>query len=164
MSLSDAFIDRYNAIVGAVIAILSYVLGKHWFLFVAFLALNLVDWFTGWMKSRIAKKESSYKGMIGVLKKFGYWIIIGVSFGMSAAFIDIGKVIGVDLKVTTLLGWFVLASLLINEIRSIFENLVECGYNIPYILIKGLDVANKLMESESGITEEPETNNEEKKE
>lgn len=153
MAFADAFIDKYNMIVGGIVAILSYVLGQHWFLFMAFLLLNVVDWFTGWMKSRIAKKESSYKGLVGVLKKFGYWIIIGVSFGMSAIFIDIGTVIGVDLKVTTLLGWFVLASLLINEVRSIFENLVECGYNIPYILIKGLDVANKIIENESGVEE-----------
>lgn len=47
--------------------------------------------------------------------------MIMVAFGASAVFIEIGKTIGVDLQVTTLLGWFVLASLLINEIRSILE-------------------------------------------
>ena len=45
--------------------------------------------------------------------------MIMVGFGASAIFIEIGVVIGVDLQITTLLGWFVLASLLINEIRSI---------------------------------------------
>ena len=43
--------------------------------------------------------------------------MIMVAFGASAVFIEIGKTIGVDLQVTTLLGWFVLASLLINEIK-----------------------------------------------
>ena len=67
----------------------------------------------------MAKKENSVKGWKGVLKKLGYWLMIMVAFGASAVFIEIGKTIGVDLQVTTLLGWFVLASLLINEIRSI---------------------------------------------
>ena len=62
-----------------------------------------------------------------------------------AIFIEIGKAIGVDLGITTLLGWFVLASLLINEIRSILENFVEAGFNVPIILIKGLEVADKVV-------------------
>ena len=60
-------------------------------------------------------------------------------------FVEIGKVIGVDLGVTTLLGWFVLASLLINEIRSIVENFVEAGFNVPAVLVKGLEVADKVV-------------------
>lgn len=71
--------------------------------------------------------------------------MIMVAFGASAVFIEIGKTIGVDLQVTTLLGWFVLASLLINEIRSILENFVEAGLNVPVVLIKGLEVADKLV-------------------
>ena len=51
--------------------------------------------------------------------------------------------------VTTYLGWFVLASLLVNEIRSILENFVEAGYNVPAVLTKGLEVADKLINKES---------------
>lgn len=146
---SEAIIDRYNAVVGTVIAVLSYVLGEHWFLFVMFLFLNVVDWITGWMKSRMAGKENSMKGWKGVLKKLGYWLMIMVAFGASAVFIEIGTVIGVDLGITTLLGWFVLSSLLINEIRSILENFVEAGYNVPMILIKGLEVADKVVNKDN---------------
>ena len=53
--------------------------------------------------------------------------------------------IGIDLGITTLLGWFVLASLIINEIRSILENFVEAGYNVPAILVNGLKVADKVV-------------------
>ena len=56
--------------------------------------------------------------------------------------------IGIDLKITTLLGWFVLASLLVNEIRSIIENFVEAGFNVPVILTKGLEVADKAINRE----------------
>lgn len=149
MKYAEAIIDSYNAIAGAIVAVLSYILGEHWILFVAFLALNVFDWITGWIKSRIAGKENSMKGWKGVLKKLGYWLMIMVAFGASAVFIEIGNVIGIDLGVTTLLGWFVLASLLINEIRSIIENFVEAGYNVPLILIKGLEVADKVVNKDS---------------
>lgn len=112
-------------------------------LFALFLGLNVADWLTGWMKSRIAHKESSSAGWKGVLKKLGYWIMIVVAFGASTAFIEIGDTIGIDLGITTLLGWFVLASLLVNEIRSILENFVEMGYKVPKILVNGLEVADK---------------------
>ena len=50
-------IDTYNAMVGAAVAVLSYILGEHWFLFVLFLLLNAIDWGTGWMKSRINNRK-----------------------------------------------------------------------------------------------------------
>lgn len=149
MNYAEPIIDAYNAIAGTVIAVLSYILGDHWILFLAFLLLNVADWLTGWMKSRIAGKENSAKGWQGVLKKLGYWVMIMVGFGASAIFIEIGVVIGVDLQITTLLGWFVLASLLINEIRSIVENFVEAGYDVPKVLVKGLEVADKVVNKDS---------------
>lgn len=148
MNYAEPFIDGYNVIVGTVVAVLSYILGEHWILFVAFLLLNIADWITGWMKSRIDGKENSTAGWKGVLKKLGYWLMIMVAFGASAVFIEIGNTIGIDLGITTLLGWFVLASLLINEIRSIVENFVEAGFNVPRILITGLEVADKIVNKE----------------
>ncbi len=146
---AEVIIDGYNAVVGAVVAVLSYILGEHWILFAAFLLLNVADWITGWMKSRMTGKENSVKGWKGVLKKLGYWIMIMVAFGASAVFMEIGLAIGIDLGITTLLGWFVLASLIINEIRSILENFVEAGYNVPTILVKGLEVADKVINKDS---------------
>ena len=145
-SLSELnYIDSYNAIVGGIVTFLTMVLGEHWILFVLFLLFNVIDFITGWMKARMTKKENSIKGFKGVIKKLGYWLIILVSFSTSVLFIEIGEVLKIYLSITTMLGWFVLASLAINEIRSIIENIVECGYKVPQILIKGLDIANKAI-------------------
>ena len=113
------YMDTYNAVTGGIIAFLSLVFGEHWLLFAMFLLFNIVDWLTGWMKSSIAHKTNSIKGWQGVLKKLGYWMMILVAFAASAVFIEIGNTIGIDLGITALLGYFVLASLLVNEIRSI---------------------------------------------
>ncbi len=148
------YIDKYNAITGAVIAVLTMFFGKHWPLFALFLLLNVIDWITGWMKSYIAKKENSVKGWKGVLKKLGYWLMILVAFVSSYIFIDIGNVLGIDLGITTLLGWFVLSSLLVNELRSIIENFVEAGYNVPTVLTKGLEVANKVINKDDKVEDQ----------
>lgn len=142
------WMDSYNAIVGSIVAVLSFVFGEHWILFAIFLLFNVADWITGWMKSRINNVENSSAGWKGVLKKLGYWLMILVAFAASAVFIEIGNTLGMDLGITTLLGYFVLASLLVNELRSILENFVEAGYNVPNVLIKGLEVADKVVNQE----------------
>ncbi len=143
--MTHTFTDYYNTIVGGIIAVLTVVFGEHWYLFALFLLLNISDWITGWMKSRILKKENSVKGWQGVLKKIGYWVMIIVAFAVAAGLIEIGEVLGIDLQITTLLGWFVLASLIVNEARSICENFVEAGFNVPKVLSNGLAVADKLI-------------------
>ena len=98
----EKVVDSYNAAVGSVIALLTFLFGEHWLLFAMFLLFNVIDWFTGWMKSYINKRENSMKGWTGVLKKLGYWLM----------------------------------------------NLVESGYNVPTVLTKGLEVADKIINSE----------------
>ena len=75
-------------------------------------------------------------------------MIILVAFLSPTLIIHLGKgLLGINLDFLMLFGWFTLASLLVNEIRSILENLVECGYNVPEFLIKGLAVTEKLIQA-----------------
>lgn len=141
-------LDRTNIIGGGIVVLFSYIFGEHWVLFAGFLLLNVIDWVTGWMKSKVANKVNSEKGWRGPLKKIGYWLMILTAFVMSDIFIEIGKTINIDLSVTVLVGWFVLASLIVNEIRSIIENFVEAGYKVPQKLVIGLEVAEHLINPE----------------
>lgn len=142
-------IDAYNAIVGAAVTVLTAIFGIYWYIFAAFLMFNVFDWLTGWYKSRKLKKESSSVGLKGILKKLGYWVIIAVAFIVSYVFVHMGTdILNVDLSFLTMVGWFTLACLMVNEVRSILENLVECGYNVPTVLVKGLAVTEKLINSD----------------
>lgn len=152
--MAQSITDSYNAFVGTIIAGLTMVLGEHWYIFAAFLLLNIIDWLTGWMKSRINGVENSTAGWKGVLKKIGYWLMIAVAFAIAAALIEVGEVIGIDLGITTLLGWFVLASLIVNEARSIVENFVEAGYDVPKVLTTGLQVADEKLNGSDEKEEE----------
>lgn len=146
--MTPHILDNYNAFIGLCISLLSMVFGEHWYLFLLFLILNVIDWITGWMKARMLNKENSLQGIQGIFKKLGYWMMILVAFMTAAGFIEIGFTLHVDLGVTIMLGWFVLASLIVNEVRSICENFVEAGFDVPIVLTKGLDVAHKVINYE----------------
>ncbi len=120
-------------------------------MFAAFLFFNIVDWLTGWYKARKLQQESSAIGLKGLIKKLLYWVLIAVAFVMAAVFTALGNdVLQIDLSFLDLLGWFCLASLMVNELRSIVENFVEMGYDVPMVLIKGLQVAADLIEAKAG--------------
>lgn len=139
------FIDTYNSVVGAAIVVLTSVFGKFWFLFALFWCFNLLDWLSGWHKAAKQKQSSSKVGFLGAVKKLGYWAILAVAFAIPLAFQTMGEIIGIDLEFLQLIGWLTLASLMVNEVRSILENLVETGYNVPFFLIKGLAITDKLI-------------------
>lgn len=136
-----------------VLTIVTSLFGEHWILFLLYLLLNIIDTLTGLAKARINNQESSSVALIGIIRKMCYWLMIFIAFLIPVGFQELGEIINLDLSVTVFLGWFVLASLIINEYRSILENLIDAGCNVPQILIKGLEVASQNIES---MTEEDE--------
>lgn len=150
------FLDLYNGGIGAMVTLLIAVFGDYWYIFAAFIIFNIFDWMTGWYKSRRLKTESSVVGLQGILKKLGYWVIIAVAFLAANVFVHMGDdVLHMDLGFLMMVGWFTVACLMVNEVRSILENLVECGCNVPMVLIRGLAVTKKLIvNNEEGFLNE----------
>ena len=136
---------------GALLAAMAAALGKYWFLFAGFLAFNLIDWLTGWAKSRMKGESCSKIGAIGAMKKVWYWVVIAIAFYIGFSFAQMGETIGVGLGFMQFIGWFVLANYLVNEIRSILENMVEMGVNVPPMLIKGLKIAAERIDAAANI-------------
>ncbi|MCI7108018.1 MAG: phage holin family protein [Agathobacter sp.] len=137
--------EKMNIFYGFIVTVMSAVFGKYWYLFFGFLMFNIIDYATGWIYGKYyANSLSSSVGAKGVLKKVSYWIIIAIAFYISFAFRKMGEVIGITLDFMILFGWFTLATYMINEVRSIIENLVKMDVKVPEFLTKGLDIAEKL--------------------
>lgn len=146
---------KMNTLWGAAVALFASTFGEFWFLFVAFFVLNVVDYITGVTKARFSKKENSNKGLKGIIKKVGYWVVIDIAFFIALSFEEMGANIGINLAFVEMLGWFTLATFIINEIRSILENLVILGVDVPVFLTKGLEVAAAAVQSKTeNITED----------
>lgn len=138
--------EQANIIGGACIMVLAGIFGQYWFLFLGFLALNIADWLSGWQVAVLNHKSSSAIGAKGIMKKVWYWVIIGIAFFIGFSFEQMGAKLGIPLDFMPLVGWFVLANYLVNEIRSIVENLVLMGIDVPEFFVKGLDVSARLIE------------------
>jgi toxin secretion/phage lysis holin len=142
--------DKINMIYGLIATIGVTIFGKYWFLFAGFLILNVVDYITGYCKAKLYNKNvSSAIGAKGICKKVWYWLVIGLAFFISDCFVTMGEIIGIQLNFVLWFGWFTLATYLINEIRSILENLVEMNVKVPKFLIAGLDITQKLLDTKT---------------
>ena len=145
------FFDNVNMIGGVVMTAVAAVFGQYWFLFAGFLLFNVIDWLSGWARSRMKQESSSRAGAKGIVKKVWYWVVIGTAFFIGFAFEQMGQSIGVGLDFMNLVGWFVLANYLVNEIRSILENLVDMDVPVPVFLVKGLKIAAERIEAAAQI-------------
>lgn len=141
--------DITNVLWGGAVGFFALIFGEHWILFAGFLLLNLIDWLSGNYKARVMHKESSVEGAIGIIKKVWYWVVIAIAFFVAEAFVEMGDVIGLDLQFVVAFGWLTLAMYLVNEVRSVLENLVEIGIEVPEFLVRGLDITKKLMEAKN---------------
>ena len=144
-------LQKINLVWGGIVTVLSAIFGDFWFLFLAFLLLNVADYVTGILKARFTKTENSNKGLHGIVKKVGYWVVIAIAFFIALCFNEMGGLLGVNLAFVELLGWFTLATFIINEIRSILENLVILGVDVPQFLIKGLEVAYEAVKTKTEV-------------
>lgn len=149
-------LDGYNLTVGAILAIFTKIFDQYGTVLVTFLIFNILDWITGTCKARICKKESSIDGLKGICKKLGYWVLIFVAFLTGQNLMIMGTEMGISLDSANYLGWLTLAMLIVNEARSIAENLVEMGVQVPEVLIRGLAIAEKNIDSVAGTGEEQE--------
>ena len=113
------FFNIVNSIFSAIIVGISELFSGQRVLFLGYLILNIIDFVTGTIKARITKKESSSKGLMGIIKKVGYWILILITFLASYMLSTLGNLISVDIDFVILFGWFTLGCLIINEFRSL---------------------------------------------
>lgn len=140
--MEEEFLKIFNKItttVSVIYTCLTSIFGIEWVLFAGYLILNLLDYLTGTIKAKVKKVESSNKGLVGIFKKICYWILIGISFLISYLLMLLGSKLNINLEFIMLFGWFTLTCLIINESRSIIENLIEIGINVPTFLKKGLE-------------------------
>ncbi len=159
MNNIEKIVHKMNTLWGATVALFASVFGECWFLFAAFFVLNVVDYITGVLKARFSHTENSNKGLKGIVKKVGYWVVIALAFFIALSFETMGHNIGANLDFVVMLGWFTLATFIINEIRSILENLVLIGVDVPQFLIRGLEVAAEAVKSKTDHDTDKEKDN-----
>ena len=98
---------------------------------------NIIDYITGLMASKYREEQiSSYKGIRGITKKVCMWLLVVVG-----SFIDViinyaAQYMGIGFKIPFIVATFVAVWIVVNEIISILENIIDIDEKIipPFLM------------------------------
>nr|WP_316621068.1 phage holin family protein [uncultured Ruminococcus sp.] len=113
------------------------------------LAVMLIDYITGMAGASYSGKLSFRVGIMGILKKAGYFALVAVGmvadYLISSALVEIG----IDLKITYCFGMIITIWLIINELISILENLGELNVPLPSFLVNIIKTLKSKVEEQA---------------
>lgn len=123
---------------------------------------NVVDYITGlWAAGYRTENVSSYKGIRGIIKKvcmwllvlIGAWIDILINYAIESA--------GVSLSLPFIVATVVAVWLVVNEIISILENMIDIGVNMPPFLLPIVKYIRRQVEEKAAVQGREENKEEE---
>lgn len=119
---------------GSIVSLVSFLstkigLTKDWM--VILLISMILDYITGLTVAAINGELNSRKGILGILKKVGYIILIGVSLIVDWLMLNIGGTLGISTGIDCAITILILSWLILNELLSILENIGNAGVPIP---------------------------------
>lgn len=98
--------------------------------------LNFTDYITGILASKRRNElVTSDKGLWGIVKKIGMWILVGLGWAMDVLINYAGQYVGLSIKLPFMVATIVAVWLICNEIISILENLLDIGVAMPPFLM-----------------------------
>ena len=112
---------------------------------------NIIDYITGLMASKYREEQiSSYIGIRGITKKVCMWLLVLVG-----SFIDIiinytAEYMGIGFKIPFIVATFVAVWIVVNEMLSILENIIDNGVVLPPFLMPIVRLIRKEVESVAG--------------
>lgn len=142
--------DKFKVTVTAVIsALMSWmgILAVPVFLLVG---CNLIDYFTGLCAAKYRSEGiSSYKGIRGIIKKVCMWLLIVVGAVVDALLNYVAEYIGLGITIPFIVATVVAVWLVVNEIISILENMLDIGVSMPPFLMPVVKHIKKQMEEKA---------------
>lgn len=123
---------------GAIIALSAFmdILGILAIPVLLMVGCNIIDYITGVIASKYRDERlDSYKGIHGIIKKVCMWLLVLVGAFVDGLLIYATQTIGIDVDVPFIVATLVAVWIVVNEIISILENLVDIGIDLPPFLM-----------------------------
>lgn len=153
--------DKMKATVIAVISALMSWLGILAVPVLLLVGCNIVDYYTG-VRAAAYRNEpvSSYKGIRGIEKKIGMWLLVLVGAWVDILIGYAAETAGIGFSLPFVVATVVAVWLVVNEIISILENLKDIGTNIPPFLLPLMKNIRTKVEEKTEIMEQEEKKDE----
>lgn len=124
---------------------------------------NVMDYITGLIATRYRNEViSSYKGIRGIYKKVCMWLLVIIGSFFDVLINYTVNNVGFDVSVPFIVATTVAVWLIVNEIISILENMIDIGVKIPPFLMPLAKMIKKKVEdtTEHSIAEKGESDDE----
>lgn len=115
---------------------------------------NIIDYITGLIASKYRDEQlNSYKGIRGIVKKVCMWLLVVVGAVVDELIRYTTQTMGFNIQIPFIVATLVAVWIVVNEIISILENIVDIGIDLPPFLMPIVKRIKKEVE-EVGENEE----------
>lgn len=130
-------IDIFKGMMASFMGMLTSIFGILAIPMMLLVVCNLFDYATGILASKYRQQKiESYKGMKGIAKKIGMWLLVIVGAIMDALFEYSVVQLGIAVPFTFMIAAVVAIWIICNELISILENLKDMEVPLPDFLMK----------------------------
>ena len=144
----------WKVLIAAILAALGAYLRQLAAPLLVLIVVMVLDWISGISSAWKRKQLDSRIGLVGIIKKVGYLLIVAVGMVLDYLIQMLGGEFGLSLEGTYFIGLVVIIWLIINECISILENTAEMGAPVPPFVQKLLERLKRHTEEIAGETEE----------
>lgn len=135
-----------KCIFGTIALVATYFANAFNELVVVLIAFMAMDYVTGVMAAFIKKELSSRAGLIGVLKKFAYVILILMSYSLDFVLTYISAKLGFKISTNGAFGAIATIWLIATEALSVIENLHAMKIRIPNFITQAFEKLKSQVE------------------
>jgi len=148
-------VEKVKIVVTAVVSTLMSMLGILAVPVFLLVGCNLVDYLTGLCAARYRTEQiSSYRGINGIVKKVCMWLLILIGAWVDVLINYALECAGISLTIPFVVATVVAVWLVINEMISILENMIDIGVKMPPFLLPIVKYIQRQVEDKAQVEEE----------
>lgn len=115
---------------------------------------NVIDYITGLLAVPYRTETvSSYKGIRGIIKKVCQWLLVLVGAWVDILINYAIECAGIEFALPFVVATIVAVWLVVNEIISILENMLDIGVRMPPFLLPIVKYIRKQVEDKAKVTD-----------
>lgn len=116
---------------------------------------NVIDYVTGiWAAGYRTENVSSYKGIRGIIKKVCMWLLVLIGAWIDVLINYAIEYAGIEFQLPFVVATVVAVWLVVNEIISILENMLDIGVRMPPFLLPVVKYIRKQVEDKAAVSTE----------
>lgn len=133
------------------VSFMTFLFGTNWLLFFILFIFNVIHIILCIIYKKVLIKKSSLNILNVLIKIICTWLLILLSFLLVVGFEIMETIVNIDLSFTYLLGWLVLISSIIHEMKHIITVLVNVGIDVPSILVNKINKVDKIFDESDDL-------------